>query len=160
VILGQSHTDPCFQQGYVERYRQGRISAITDLEKADIQPCVEFLQHFAVKANLVVPILPREELWGLLIAHQCATRQWTSFELELLQHLANQMGIALNQAHSLEQEIRQRQELRAMSTALESAVHPQLDTQGRYIIVNQAYASMLSYQPENDWAGMACDRPP
>jgi len=67
-----------------------------------------------VKANLVVPILPREELWGLLIAHQCATpRQWTSFELELLQHLANQMGIALNQAHSLEQEIRQRQELRA-----------------------------------------------
>jgi light-regulated signal transduction histidine kinase (bacteriophytochrome) len=111
VILGQSHTDPCFQQGYVERYRQGRISAITDLEKADIQPChVEFLQHFAVKANLVVPILLREELWGLLIAHQCASpRQWTNFELELLQHLANQMGIALNQAHSLEQEIRQRQ---------------------------------------------------
>jgi len=34
--------------------RQGRISAITDLEKADIQPCGEFLQHFAVKANLVV----------------------------------------------------------------------------------------------------------
>jgi len=37
-----------------------------------------------------------------------------------------------------------------MSTALESAVEgiSQLDTQGRYIIVNQAYASMLSYQPE------------
>jgi len=36
-----------------------------------------------------------------------------------------------------------------MSTALESAGGiSQLDTQGRYIIVNQAYASMLSYQPE------------
>jgi len=54
-----------------------------------------------------------------------------------------------DQAHFLEQEIRQRQELRAMSTALESALRAsQLDTQGRYIIVNQAYASMVSYQPE------------
>jgi len=65
------------------------------------------------------------------------------------------MGIALNQAHSLEQEIRQRQELRIV--LLESAVGAsQLDTQGRYIIVNQAYASMLSYQPEEmmGWNGL------
>jgi len=84
----------------------------------------------------------------LLIAHQCANPRQTSFELELLHFEPN--GIALIQAHFLEQENRQRQELRAMSTALESALEgiSQLDTQGRYIIVNQAYASMVSYQPE------------
>jgi PAS domain S-box-containing protein len=104
VTLGQDILDPCFQEGYIERYRQGRVSAIADIERADIQPChVEFLQQFAVKANLVVPILQKEELWGLLIAHQCASpRQWTSFETELLRQLADRVGIALAQSELLE----------------------------------------------------------
>ncbi|MDV2996649.1 MAG: Sensor histidine kinase RcsC [Chroococcidiopsis sp. SAG 2025] len=152
AILGRKIVDHCFQQEYLELYRRGRISAIADIEQADIQLChVEFLRQFDVKANLVVPILLREDLWGLLIAHHCtAPRQWTSFELELLQHLANQIGIAIAQSQLLEQEIRQRQELHAMSRALESAVEgiSRLDTQGRYIMVNPAYASMVGYQPE------------
>lgn len=152
AILGRSIVDHCFQQEYLELYRRGRISAIANIEQADIQRChVEFLRQLDVKANLVVPILLREDLWGLLIAHHCtAPRQWTSFELELLQHLANQIGIAIAQAQLLEQEIRQRQELHAMSRALESAVEgiARLDTQGRYIMVNPAYASMVGYQPK------------
>jgi hypothetical protein len=65
-ILGENIIDRCFQHyGYIEQYRQGRTRAITDVEKADIQPChLEFLQQFQVKANLVVPILQKEELWG------------------------------------------------------------------------------------------------
>ncbi|MGL5924835.1 PAS domain S-box protein [Chroococcidiopsis sp.] len=159
AIIGQNIVDHCFREEYAQLYRQGRISAIADIEQANIQPChVEFLQQFDVKANLVVPILLREDLWGLLIAHHCtAPRQWTSFELELLQHLANQISIAIAQAQLLEQEIRQRQELHALSRALESAVEgiSRLDAQGRYITVNPAYASMVGYQPEEmigmDW---------
>ncbi|MFH7027731.1 MAG: PAS domain S-box protein [Heteroscytonema crispum UTEX LB 1556] len=166
VTLGQDIIDPCFQQLYLEKYRQGEITAVTDVEDGSILPCyVEFLQQFGVKANLVVPILVRENLWGLLIAHQCGNaRQWTEFELTLLKHLADQIGIALSQAQLLEQEIRQRQELirsqeelRHLSKALESAVEgiSQLDTQGRYISVNPAYASITGYQPEEligvDW---------
>ena len=104
VILGQDLFDPCFQEGYVEQYRQGRVSAIADLEQADLQPChVKFLQQFGVKANLVVPILLQSDLWGLLIAHQCARpRQWTRDETELLHQLADQIGISLSQAQLLE----------------------------------------------------------
>lgn len=159
AVLGRDFVDPCFQQGYIERYRQGRISAIADIEQAGIQPCyVEFLQQLGVKANLVVPIFQRKNLWGLLIAHQCdRPRQWTNFELELLQHLADQIGIAIAQAQLLAQEVQQRQaltdsqaELRAMSNALESAVEgiSRLDVQGRYLMVNPAYAKMVGYQPE------------
>ncbi|YAF95132.1 MAG: GAF domain-containing protein [Nodularia sp. CChRGM 3473] len=122
VVLGQDILDPCFQQqGYVEKYRQGRVSAIVDIEQAKIQDCHrQFLQQLGVKANLVVPILVRENIWGLLIAHQCATpRQWNSFELELLEHLANQIGIALSQAQLLEQETRQSQELARSNAELE-----------------------------------------
>jgi PAS domain S-box-containing protein len=113
VVLGQDIIDYCFSENYIDKYRQGRISAIANLETADIQPChLQFLQKFAVKANLVVPILRQNQLWGLLIAHQCAnTREWTTWEIELLRQLADQIGIALAQAKLLEQETLQRQEL-------------------------------------------------
>ncbi|BAY92255.1 response regulator [Tolypothrix sp. LEGE 11397] len=113
VVMGQNIDDPCFADGYMEKYTQGRISAITDIEKADILPChIQLLQKFAVKANLVVPIILKSELWGLLITHQCYyPRQWTSWETELLQSLADQIGVALAQAQLLEAETFQRQEL-------------------------------------------------
>lgn len=113
VVLGQKINDPCFSENYIQQYSQGRISAISDIEKAEIQPChVEFLQQFAVKANLVVPIFRQNQFWGLLVAHQCLhTRQWTNWEIGLLRQLADQIGIALAQSLILEQETKQRQEL-------------------------------------------------
>jgi len=121
VILGKNILDICFKEEYLERYRQGRISAIEDIQTAYIQPCHrEFLEQFAVKANLVVPILVRDGIWGLLLAHQCATpRKWNNFETELLQQLANQIGIALSQGQLLEQQTRQSQELARSNAELE-----------------------------------------
>lgn len=112
-VLGQDIIDICFNESYIEQYRRGRISAIVNIEDADIQPChVEFLKQFAVKANLVVPILLQNQLWGLLITHQCShPRDWTTWEIELLRQLADQIGIALAQAKLLERETLQRQEL-------------------------------------------------
>ncbi|KYC35066.1 histidine kinase [Scytonema hofmannii PCC 7110] len=112
-ILGHNLEDPCFNEDYVQQYRQGRIGSMSDIEKVTITPCyLEFLQKLSVKANLIVPIIFKNKLWGLLIAHQCAhPREWTSWETELLQQLANQIGIAVAQAQLLEQETRQRQEL-------------------------------------------------
>ncbi|OUL29538.1 ATPase [Nostoc sp. T09] len=113
IVMGQNIVEPCFSQDYIQKYSQGRISAITDIEQANFKPChLELLQQFAVKANLVVPILLKKQLWGLLIAHQCNyPRQWTSWEIEFLQELADQIGIALAQAKLLEAETTQRQEL-------------------------------------------------
>ena len=121
VVLGKDLLDPCFEKDYQEPYRQGRVSAIANLETANIQLChKEFLAQFGVKANLVVPILQRDNLWGLLIAHQCERpRNWNTAEIELLQQLANQIGIALSQAQLLEQETRQRQELARSNAELE-----------------------------------------
>jgi PAS domain S-box-containing protein len=122
VILGESIIDPCFKQGYLERYRQGRVGAIPNIYEMDeTQACyIQMLQRFEVKANLVVPILQQEKLWGLLIAHSCEKpRIWTKFETELLRQLGDQIGIALAQAELLERETRQRQELAASNTELQ-----------------------------------------
>jgi len=122
-IQGQEIYDPCFREGYLEQYRQGRIRAIEDLYQADLEPChIELLQPFGVRANLIVPILQRENLWGLLIAHQCSgPRQWEMFEIELLNQLADQVGIALAQSQLLEEQTRISQQLAEKNVHLEQA---------------------------------------
>jgi len=120
-VLGENITDDYFESEYLNRYSQGRIYTIADIETAKIPDClIEFMQDFKVKAKLAVPIFLKEKLWGLLVAHQCEhPRQWSSFETELMGQLAAQIGIALAQAQLLEQETRQRQELLRSNTELQ-----------------------------------------
>ncbi len=122
-ILGEKIDDPCFlKAGYLDKYRQGRVSAIANISDLKMKKScyVEMLEKFNVKANLVVPILQQEKLWGLLIAHSCEKpRQWTEFETELLRQVADQIGIAIAQAELLEKETQQRIELTASNAELE-----------------------------------------
>jgi PAS domain S-box-containing protein len=124
-VVERNITDECFESEYLEKYSQGRVYTIADLEKTEIPAClVNFMREFNVKAKLAVPILLKEKLWGLLIVHQCSSpRQWSSFETELLGQLADQIGIALAQAQLLEQETRQRQELARSNDELEKFAH-------------------------------------
>ncbi len=104
--LGAKIDDPCFAQRYVEKYRQGRVQATEDIYKAGLTAChIKQLEPFAVKANLVAPILQGGQLLGLLIAHQCsAPRQWQQGEIDLFSQLATQIGFALDRANLLNQQ--------------------------------------------------------
>ncbi|MEH2027598.1 PAS domain-containing protein [Nostoc sp.] len=113
-----SSYDPAFVKNYLERYRQGCVTAIFDIQNSSIDPChVELLAQFQVKANLVVPILQDNHFWGLLIAHHCASpRFWQPLEIDLLKELATQMSIALRQAELYQQaqhELKERQQVEA-----------------------------------------------
>jgi hypothetical protein len=104
-ILATNVYDPCFKESWIEPYRLGLVVAKTDIYNADINPChVELLARFQVRANLVVPVLQGEQLWGLLIAHHCVgPRQWLQVDMDLLKQLATQVGIAIQQATLLKQ---------------------------------------------------------
>ena len=123
VILDMPFPEEVFPLEYQELYRLGKVRAITDVEQAyaEVTPCMlEFLQPWCVKAKLVVPILLSGKLWGLLIAHHCSSpRPWTAFEIELLQQLSEQIGLALGQANLLERETRQRLELTRSNAELQ-----------------------------------------
>ena len=121
AICGQHIYDPCFGEEYIQKYQQGRISAIHDVEQAEMHAChKELLQQFGVRANLVVPVFLKRELWGLLIAHQCnSPRIWSSFETELLRQLSDQIGIALAQAQMLAEETRYSRELARSNAELQ-----------------------------------------
>jgi methyl-accepting chemotaxis protein PixJ len=97
--------DPCFAEGYVEQYQAGRVRATNNIYEAGLSAChISQLEPFAVKANLVAPILKDDQLFGLLIAHQCsAPREWQQFEIDLLAQLAMQVGFALDHARLLDQ---------------------------------------------------------
>jgi diguanylate cyclase (GGDEF)-like protein/PAS domain S-box-containing protein len=105
AVLGQTFSAEVFPQEYHKLYCQGRVRVICDMENSDVSPCVvEFVQQFGVKAKLVVPILYQEELWGLLIAHQCSgPRNWQQLEIELLSQLATQVAIAIQQSELYQQ---------------------------------------------------------
>jgi diguanylate cyclase (GGDEF)-like protein len=98
-ILGEWIDEPCFRNDYVKLYRQGRIRAIDDITQVGLAPChLEILQKYQVKANLVLPVLYQDELWGLMIAHHCqAVRHWLPREITLLTEIAVQAAIAIHQ---------------------------------------------------------------
>jgi PAS domain S-box-containing protein len=110
-ILGIEFPEEVFPEDYRQLYTEGRVRAIANIrdDKEDLAEClIDFVTQWQVRAKLVVPILqnlkpPKERLWGLLIAHQCREpRKWKEFELELMEQLADQIGIALSQAELLE----------------------------------------------------------
>jgi hypothetical protein len=122
-ILSITISDPCFRDHYIEPYRQGRVAAISNIDQENLEPCyVNLLQSFQVKANLVVPILMGENLWGLLIAHHCSMpRQWQSSEIELLRQLATHVGIAIQQSELYEQTRHELAERECMQMVLEES---------------------------------------
>ncbi|OUL17711.1 GAF domain-containing protein [Nostoc sp. 106C] len=98
-------SDPCFEEGYVEKYQNGRIVAIDDIYQTDLTDChIALLERFAVKANLVAPILKKDQLFGLLIAHECSKpRFWQQSEIDLFAQIATQVGFVLNYTSLIDQ---------------------------------------------------------
>ncbi len=115
-VLGHEIKDPVFIEEYVEAYKKGRIQVVEDIYTEGLQPChIELLAQFQVRANLVVPIVRGQELWGLLVAHHCrCSRQWQPLEIDLLQQLATQVAIAVQQSQlyqSLQAELAERKQV-------------------------------------------------
>jgi twitching motility protein PilJ len=106
AALGAMIPDPCFAEGYVEKYRRGRVQATPNVYEAGLTDChLGTLEPFAVKANLVAPIVVRSNLYGLLIVHQCSgPRNWQDAEINFLRQVAVQVGFSLEQATLLEEQ--------------------------------------------------------
>ena len=104
--LGAEIADPCFADKYVEKYKEGRVKATPDIYNAGLTKChLQQLEPFAVRANLVAPILVGGQLLGLLITHQCdQPRYWEQTEVDFFAQVATQVGLALDRAKLIEQQ--------------------------------------------------------
>ncbi|MGI0488249.1 GAF domain-containing protein [Pantanalinema rosaneae CENA516] len=114
-ILGATIADSFFKDATRRQaYEQGQIQAVTDIHTSGLTPChIDLLAQFQVRANLVVPILQEQTLWGLLVANHCsAPRVWQPLEINLLKQLATQVTIAIQQSqlyHQAQLELAERQ---------------------------------------------------
>ncbi|MGB3509395.1 MAG: diguanylate cyclase, partial [Microcoleaceae cyanobacterium] len=116
-VMSRVGMDRPLSTKYIEQYSQDELPIQENIDAPDLTPYhIKFLTRFQVKANLVIPIsktnteqsldsenseldYPREQLWGLLIAHHCSElRQWQSSEIEFIEHLAGQLAIAIQQS--------------------------------------------------------------
>jgi methyl-accepting chemotaxis protein PixJ len=104
-ILGEVIEDTCLKQTQGAGYDRGRTTAIADIYQANLNDChIQMLERLQVRANLVVPIFVGSKLFGLTIGHMChAPRQWQATEVELLERIGPQLGLALSQAESIAQ---------------------------------------------------------
>lgn len=92
-ILGSTGADDCFNGEHAALYLAGRISRVSDVEQANFAPChLEFLRSIGVRANLVVPVIVGEDLWGLLVAHHDQVRRWTDGDAALMLSQAQRLS--------------------------------------------------------------------
>jgi PAS domain S-box-containing protein len=171
-ILGSEISDPCFGNFYANLYEQGRIRAIDDVDRAELNPChLNLLHSFGVKANLIVPVMHSDSqpylhhthrLWGLLIAQHCSSpRPWHASEVESLRQLSVQLAIAIQQCTLFEQaqvEITERklaetklreseQRFRDVSEALGEYLW-EMDAEAHYTFVTDRVKSVKGYTPQ------------
>ncbi|MBD2255393.1 GAF domain-containing sensor histidine kinase [Nostoc parmelioides] len=97
--------DYCFGDHYAPQYRQGQVQVISDVNSVGSKvPHLDVIEQFQVKAQIIVPLMEGDNLWGLLCIHQCThPRHWEEDELEFVTQIAAQLSVALHQANLFQQ---------------------------------------------------------
>ena len=87
-----------------------------------LQDAISLCQQVGVKSMLAVRTSYQQQPNGVIGLHQCDRfRDWTDDDIQLLESVADQLGIALAQAWLLAQEMHQRERLTRQNFALEKA---------------------------------------
>ena len=97
--------DHCFGENYANKYSQGHVQVLPDIESAGLSDChAAILAQFQIRAQVIMPLMNGSQLWGLLCVHQCSSsRNWTTAEIQFATQVGTQLSVALEQADLLAQ---------------------------------------------------------
>ncbi len=159
--------DSYFGHHLMQRYAQGTMSAIADVEAAGLSAChLEMLRTFQIRAQLIVPIRQNDHLWGLLGIYHCqGARSWTQEEIELTEQLAQILSLALENHQHQQQLQAQTEQLagtmereRTLATTVDK-IRRSLDIQTIFETTTQETRQLLTversviYRFAPDWSG-------
>jgi methyl-accepting chemotaxis protein PixJ len=120
-LVGSGWEDPYISEHRGGRFRNNEPLIVEDVRVGELQweggrlnakaprkpltDChIEALEYYQVRACAVVAIFQGQHLWGLLSAFQNReTRAWDEADVQVLMQIANQLGIALQQAEFVAQ---------------------------------------------------------
>ncbi|QXE24230.1 multi-sensor signal transduction histidine kinase [Richelia sinica FACHB-800] len=103
--LGVKVQDYYLSEHYAPKYQQGEVQVVSDLNCLGSKvPHLDIIERFQVKAQIVVPLMEGDKLWGLMCIHQCThPRHWEEEELTFVTQVAAQLSVALLQANLFQQ---------------------------------------------------------
>lgn len=159
--LGAKVHDHCFGEQFAANYAKGYVQAVTDIYKARLSPChLRILKRFQIRANLVVPLVQGQHLWGLLCIHQCGKpREWQQDEIEFAKQVGEHLAIAIHQAELHLQTQRQLVEIDRTQQQLresEKRYHQILDSIADMVLVKGPQSKILwANQAFRDYYGMS-----
>ncbi|QDZ41051.1 PAS domain-containing protein [Euhalothece natronophila Z-M001] len=155
--------------------KQGDITKELDKQFSDFEKNPKKIQDTSSEdiAKIIVPLEQGEQFWGVIYAYeQRQPRYWSELEIELLDRLAAQIAIALQQAQLYEKSQQAEAELKQFNQKLEEKVKKRtqqlekaneqlqavidavpgfiswIDSDLKYLGVNQRLAKALKMQPE------------
>lgn len=104
-LAQSSQADTYLQSTLGGELRNRKTYVRNDIYKAGFSECyIEVLEQYQCKAYVIVPIFQGQKLWEMLAAYQnSAAREWQEAEVNLLEKIGNQLGVALLQAEYLQQ---------------------------------------------------------
>ncbi|MEH1964953.1 GAF domain-containing protein [Nostoc sp.] len=118
IKLVSYDTKTVWQDSYLQetqggRYRHNETFAVDDIYEAGHSQChIAVLEQIQARAYAIAPIFIGQQLWGLLAAYQnSAPRHWEASEIKFITQIANQLGVALQQAQLHNQTKEQTQKL-------------------------------------------------
>ncbi len=159
--------DTYLQDNKGGRYQQKTSFVVNDIYKAGFPACyMELLEQFEAKAYLTLPIFKENKLWGLLASYQnSGPRQWEEFEVNVMTQIAVLLGVAMQQAETLEKLQRQSQEVaktaerdRAVAKIVDK-IRQTLDIDAIFTTTTKEVRSLLNtdrvavYRFNPDWSG-------
>ena len=116
-ILGWVLADENYLENLKTFYANHRVRSVCNTATVQVSDtAAKYYSDYQIRATLNVPIVLGDKLFGILAVNQCSgPRQWQEFEIDLLEKLATQVAIALQQAQLLQQ-------VKALNANLESQV--------------------------------------
>jgi diguanylate cyclase (GGDEF)-like protein/PAS domain S-box-containing protein len=149
------------------QYGEGKVQAIWDLTTLVDDCCLRpWIQPMAAKSAIVAPILQpqpqaRSILWGFLIVQTCAeSRRWESGEADLLEQVADQLAIAVQQADLLAKVQCQAERLAQTNQALEQANQQLNDLSHRDELTQIANRRYFDLVLQREWKRLGRSRSP
>ena len=162
VVSKRVHT-PGLGINYASLYANGDFYVIDDIYNNDLTHChIDALAAFQIRANLVMPLLCGDQVWGLLCIHQCAnSRHWEQSDINFTKQLANQLAIAIQQSslfEQLQQELSERQQAQTLLTKRNQQLAVSNEELARATRLKDEFLANMSHElrtPLNAILGMA-----
>ncbi|MDJ0724707.1 MAG: methyl-accepting chemotaxis protein [Prochloraceae cyanobacterium] len=160
VALNYQIQDPCIPSNLLQEYLQGRVVANSDIKKANLDPeHLQLMENLQIQANLIVPILTGGKLYGLLIAHHCAsTHSWQERESNFMKQLAGNLGALLERVSFLEEreeEATRSEKLKEITLKIAGSFNPEIvfDTSVENIRATLETDRVAVYTFDENWKG-------